>query len=248
MKTKINNTEELNKYYKIVNTKLKRFADMNVPKDKLANYLKPNGKNFKKFIENDDQLKNVDGIDIVVKDVVDDIKHMHKDNFFKKSKPVVLESFNDFIIKESIYNIPMTDNDKHQHEKALADIYKVSISYIDIADESIHLYSVNDNGVTHKVMVFTEVELNNIKENIKKYYLSELNNFVYKFKELKIEMFVKFSDIIDVDKYNDVMNNNITKDDIIKTIALNTGLEVNVKFQNENLINNIKYYLFEISE
>ena len=152
MKKKISNSEELNKYYKLINTKLKKYSDMNIPDSKIAKYLKPGSENFKSFINNDEELKDVDGIETILKDIIEDTYAIYKDKISKKK---IVETYSSFLLESSIIDLNLNIDDKHNHEKALADIYKISISYIEELNPKIHLYSVNDHGIYHKVMILT---------------------------------------------------------------------------------------------
>ena len=123
-KKKISNSEELNKYYKMINTKLKKFSDMNIPVNKIAKYLKPGSENFKKFISDDDELKDVDGIEVVLKDIIQDTLHAFKDGLFKKVKTGMVKKFENLITENILDVSKITKKDEYEHEKALADIYK----------------------------------------------------------------------------------------------------------------------------
>jgi hypothetical protein len=50
----------------------------------MAKYLAPETQNFNNFISEDDDLKDVDGIDVVLKDIIQDTYAAFKDGLFKK--------------------------------------------------------------------------------------------------------------------------------------------------------------------
>jgi hypothetical protein len=148
MKKKISNSQELNHYYNLINTKLKKYTDMNIPEERMAKYLAPGTQNFNNFISEDDDLKDVDGIEVVLKDIIQDTYAAFKDGLFKKIKAGAVKKFENYAVNENIFNFETTQSDIKQHERALADIYKTSLSYIDLIRDDIHLYSVNDEGTT----------------------------------------------------------------------------------------------------
>jgi len=247
MKKQISNSEDLNKYYKMINLKLKKFSDMNIPQNKIAKYLKPGTENFKAFIKSDEDLKDVDGIETVLKDIIEDTYAAYKDGLFnKKNKKGAVEKFENFLIKENVLNIELSDGDMHNHEKALADIYKVSISYIDVLDPKIHLYKVNDNGRIRKAMVLTISEIDKVKIAIIDHLALEINNKHFNFTDLKLTIPIKLEDIVSLSSLKSALAERVTKDDVIKIIALNTGMDVDVRFVNSHLLNNDEYYLFEV--
>jgi len=251
MKKAISNSEELNNYYKMINTKLKKYSDMNISHDKIAKYLMPGTQNFSNFISEDDDLKDVDGIEVVLKDIIHDIYGAFKDGLFKKIQNGSIKKFENYMVNESIFNFQTTEEDIHKHERALADIYKVSISYIECIKEDIHLYSVNDDGVMRKVMVFTTEEIEKVKTNILEKLIDSTKNKFYSFKnisdlELGMDKKLQMKDVLDYDKVKALLDKEITEDDIVETIASNVDLNIEVKFQKKTNLNSVDYYLFEI--
>ena len=251
MKKKISNSQELNHYYNLINTKLKKYTDMNIPEEKMAKYLAPGTQNFNNFISEDDDLKDVDGIEVVLKDIIQDTYAAFKDGLFKKIKAGAVKKFENYAVNENIFNFETTQSDIKQHERALADIYKTSLSYIDLIRDDIHLYSVNDEGTTRKVMVFTQKELAKVKENILQKLLDSTKNKYYSFKnisdfELGMDKKVLMQDVLNYDKVKEILNKEITDDDVVETIAANTGLDVEVKFNKKLELNSETYYLFEV--
>ena len=251
MKKKISNSQELNHYYNLINTKLKKYTDMNIPEEKMAKYLAPGTQNFNNFISEDDDLKDVDGIEVVLKDIIQDTYAAFKDGLFKKIKAGAVKKFENYAVNENIFNFETTQSDIKQHERALADIYKTSLSYIDLIRDDIHLYSVNDEGTTRKVMVFTQKELAKVKENILQKLLDSTKNKYYSFKnisdfELGMDKKVLMQDVLNYDKVKEILNKEITDDDVVETIAANTDLDVEVKFNKKLELNSETYYLFEV--
>jgi hypothetical protein len=252
MKKKISNSEELNHYYKLINTKLKKYTDMNIPEDKMAKYLAPGTQNFNNFISEDDDLKDVDGIEVVLKDIIQDTYAAFKDGLFKKIKAGAVKKFENYAVNESIFNFETTEEDIRHHEKALADIYKTSLSYIDIIRKDIHLYSVNDEGEVKSVMVFTAEELLKEKENILSALVDSTKNKIYSFNDINaigfdINKRVNIKEILNYDKVKEILDKEITEDDIVNTIINNEiGYYGDVKFNKKTRLNGKDYFLFEI--
>jgi len=242
-KKKITNSADLNNYYKMVSDKIKKFSDVNIPYNKIASYLKPGSQNFNDFIEEDNTLKDVEGIHTVVKDVIMDIYHAFKDGLFKRVNKEVKTFEN--INADGIFNISDVGiKDKHEHEKALADIYGVATSYIELVKKDIHLYSVNHFGTIKKVIVFTTEELDGIKANIVDKLANDIRERVT---DLLFKKQISLGDLIGQTEINTLISKKISIEDVLEYISQNTGLDVKVKYSNRNELNGINYYLFEVT-
>ena len=241
---KITTSEELNKIYSIINLKIKKFSDMNIPHNKIANYLKTGSENFKTFINEDDELKNIDGVERVLQDIIEDTYHAFKDGLFKRKKLGEIKTF-ESLITESIYDLTeITPKDKHEHEKALADIYKVSMSYIDLIDDNLHLYYVNDQGETIKVLIFNIDEVNIIRKNIVNKLCEEIRKRTTR---LLADKIIELGELIGQTEINSMVSAKLTDNDIINHIETNTGLEVNVKHVKKITLNSVEYFVFVVS-
>lgn len=251
MKKKISNSKELNHYYNLVNTKLKKYSDMNISPESMAKYLAPGTQNFNNFISEDDDLKDVDGIEVVLKDIIQDTYAAFKDGLFKKIQKGSVQKFENYAINESIFDFETSEEDIKHHEKALADIYKSNLSYINIVRKDIHLYSVNDDGVMKQAIIFTAKELKRVKENMLKELINSTRNKYYLFNDIhaigfEIEKKIKLEDILNYDILKELLDTQITDDDVVETIAANTGLDIEVKFNKKTKLNSVEYYLFEL--
>lgn len=243
-KKKITNSQELNNYYKLINLKLKKFSEMNIPHNKIASYLKPGSENFNNFIKNDSELNNVEGIETVLKDIIQDTYHAFKDGMFKKSNRVVKTY--ESLISETIFDgiSEITKKDEYEHEKVLSDIYRVSISYIVLLKEKIHLYSVNDNGVMLKVIVFNSEEINKIKEKIVEHLGEDIRKRTTK---LLADKVITLNELIGQVEIHNILSEKLTLENIIEYISLNTGLEYNVEYTKSITLNSVEYFLFQVS-
>jgi len=249
MKKKITNSQELNNYYNMVNTKLKKYSEMNIQPQNVVKYLKPGSENFFKFINEDDDLKDVDGIEVVLKDIIEDTYAAFKDGLFKKIKQASVKTFEGYIFESVFDDEEISDDEMHKHERALADIYKVSISYIDCINKKLHLYDVKDDGTIHKVMVYTPEQLKKDKDIISKFlyklYSSKLNQI-----ELPFGKTVKSDEILDMkvveEEFLKWIDKNLTDEEVINTIANRASINLQVKFTNKKELNDKLYYLFEV--
>jgi hypothetical protein len=237
-KKKISNSEELNNYYKLVHTKLKKFTDLDIPKNKLVKYLKPNSTNFKKFIENDAELKDIDNIELILKDILDDTYAVYKDNLSKNKSIKKFESFT-----KDIFDIQTSKEDEIEHEKALADIFSISISYIDLINSKIHLYAIDNNGDLIQSIIFSEKELFSIKDKMVKELCEDLKKRNIK---LIYNKEILLDDLIDQLEIYNVISDDITLDDVIKTIIEYNGLKAKVSFYNSYVFESEKFYIFDV--
>ena len=239
---KILNSADLNNYYSMVKDKLKKFSDFNIPVDKIVAYLKPGTENFNNFIEQDAELKNVDGIHNVLRDIILDMYHAFKDGLYKRVKTEV-KTF-ESLIAENIFDISTIDKeDEHEHEKALADIYRVSLSYIDLGVPDVHLYVINQNGLTHKVIVFNTKEIEGIKNNIVNKLCDDIKK---RMTNLLFDKQISIGELLSQSEIYSIVSNKVTIEDVIEYIAKNTGMDVNVNFLNKHSINDTEYYLFDV--
>lgn len=254
MKKKISNSQELNHYYNLVNTKLKKYSDMNISPESMAKYLAPGTQNFNNFISEDDDLKDVDGIEVVLKDIIQDTYAAFKDGLFKQIQKGVVKKFESYAINESIFDFQTSDEDVRHHEKALADIYKTSLSYIDIVKKDINLYSVSEDGVLKLVIVFDKDQLNKVKDNILKELINSTKNKYYSFNDIAsigfdIEKKIKIESILNYDKLKELLEKEITEEDVVETIISNvSGLYYQVKLNKKTNLNSKDYYIFEVEE
>jgi hypothetical protein len=148
---KITNREELNQYYKRVNELVDEYiTGHNIRPSEVYHYFQ---RNLQSFLERTG-LSDVDGIKKVVNDVLEHRRHMELDKVMK------FESFNR--LNESVLSI---GNATVEHEKVLADYYNTSIGHIDLVDGDIHLYKINDFGKKVLSIIFSDSELQKVKEN-----------------------------------------------------------------------------------
>ena len=217
---KISNSSELNNYYKIIHNKLKKFADIDIPVNKMVKYLKPGSKNFNNFISEDDELKNVDGIEVVLMDIINDTLSSFRDGLLKTS----VKKFENYITENIFNKLNISDEIIIQHEKALADIYRISLSSIDLMYRDSHLYLVIDNGISRNIMIFSEEEVMKIKEEIINVLIENTKDKIFNFNSQLIDKSLNLKEIFDYEKIKNLLNNLIIEDDIIRSIIKDNNL------------------------
>lgn len=242
MKKKITNSEELNYYYNMVNTKLKKYSDMNISQDKIAKYLKPGTSNFNRFISEDDDLKDVDGIEVVLRDIILDTYAAFKDGLFKQIAKRSVKKFENFLTENIFEEKELTDDEIYTHEKALADIFRISISHIDCINKLMHVYKIFDNGLVKYAVIYTKEEFQKERnigvETVVDYYLNKMQ---------QLDSRVNVNDIVNRENIKKQWNGIITDEDIIKAM-LNKFEKQNIKVLNHKTINlnSVDYIVFEV--
>ena len=163
----INNREDANKYYQQLNELIDDYMDKwKIRPSNLKRYLQPGSERFTKFL-NRNNLKEVNGIDRVLSDVIEDRVNMESDGILKFENFKFFES-NEYKIsnlKETLYKgIEKVDLNM---EKALADVFDTNLGSIDVIDSSKHLFKINDwNGKDANVLIYSKEDLELIKNNI----------------------------------------------------------------------------------
>ena len=75
----INNREDANKYYQIMNELVDEYIDKwKIRPAKLKKYLTPGSKRFNRFLERN-RLGDIKGVDVILKDIIEDRFHMESD-------------------------------------------------------------------------------------------------------------------------------------------------------------------------
>jgi hypothetical protein len=184
----INNSEELNKYYKIINELVDDYVEKHkIRPSKLVSYLKPGSERFKKFLIKN-QLESVNGSDIILRDVLVDRSGMEEDGVYTFEKYKYFESteFKITDIKKCLYKgIEKADI---KYEKAIADYFDINLGDIDILDSEKHEFKISDwQNDNWDVVVYSEEDIVIIKNNLVDHVLGELK-----------EQTVSINEIIDI--------------------------------------------------
>jgi hypothetical protein len=239
---KITNREELNQYYKQVNELVDEYiTGHNIRPSEVYHYFQ---RNLQSFLERTG-LSDVDGIKKVVNDVLEHRRHMELDKVMK------FESFNK--LNESVLSI---GNATVEHEKVLADYYNTSIGHIDLVDGDIHLYKINDFGKKVISIIFSDSELQKVKENVLDGLVSEAENKVLSINEIGgVGIGVSFrfwlSDVFDKEKFRATLTEKITNENLLliikSTIQKNQELPTNFSSDRLNYKDDFKgYHIWEV--
>lgn len=224
---KITNTEEANQFYSKVNKIVDEYiSKWKVRPAELKRYFE---RNLKSILERAG-LADVEGIEKVVRDVVDHRYHMQLDKILK------FESFN---ISENVLSI---GNSSIQHEKVLADFYGTSIGHVEAVDEGMHIYKIMDFGERINAIIFSDDELNQIHKNMVDSILEDTKKKMLSVKEIdgvNLESPVKMwmSEIMDDEKFRSELEKKIDRDSLIVIIKqiVQKGQQMPVTFGSERL-------------
>jgi len=163
----INNREDANKYYQQINELIDDYMDKwKIRPSNLKRYLQPGSERFTKFLHRNN-LKEVNGIDRVLSDVIDDRVNMETDGVltFESFKIFESDEFKVSSLKQALYKgIEKADLNM---EKVLADVFDTNLGSIDVVDSDKHFFKVNDwNGKDINVLIYSKEDLELIKNNI----------------------------------------------------------------------------------
>ena len=219
----INNREDANRYYQLVNELVDDYiTNSKIRPSNLKRYLQPGSERFNKFLTRNN-LKEVNGIDRVLADVIDDRVNMEVDGVltFENFKYFESDEFKVSSLKQCLYKgIEKSDINM---EKILADVFDTNLGSIDIIDADKHLFDINDwNGKNIEVLIYSLEELKVIEGNMLDHLYDELCK-----KDVKLtdNISVKLSDLVKRDIFEDKMygifkiDENNTPDFLIKLIS-----------------------------
>ena len=185
------NKKELTTKYKEVNNIINDYIDKwKIKPTRLKKYLKPGSKRFENFL-NRNSLTPLDTYSIILKDVIEDRVSMEKDNILTFESYKIFES-NIEDIKQYIYNgLDLADI---KMEKVLADKFDTNLSDISIKDAEKHIFNVDSWNGESKVVIFSNEDIEIIKENIFNYLYQKVEN---KKIELIENISINLSEIVD---------------------------------------------------
>jgi hypothetical protein len=173
----INNREDANKYYEIINSLIDQYIEKwKIKPSRLKRYLKPGTERFDNFLTKN-KLNGIKGADKVLKDVIEDRVAMEKDSImtFENYKFFESEDYNLVELETTLYkglgkaNVSM--------EKYLADYYDTNLSDIDIVDTDKRLFRVSAWSYKDvNVIIYTDEDMEVIKGNVIDFYYNELKN------------------------------------------------------------------------
>jgi hypothetical protein len=217
----INNREDANRYYQIINDLIDDYIyKWKIKPSNLKKYLNPGSQRFKNFLKRN-KLDGIQGSEKILKDVIEDRYHMEKDGVLNFESFKYFES-NDFKItslKENLYK--GIEKSTINMEKILADYFDTNLSDIDIINSDKHIFKLNDwNNKDHKVIIFSKEEIDVIIINIVQYLYNELSN---KKIEIAEHISIELSNLIDKDIFTYKITKILTRDLIKKLITDTIG-------------------------
>lgn len=233
---KINNTQDANTYYKLVNDFIDKYlVDWKIKPSKLANYLK-NSEKFEKFLHKH-KLKEVWNINRIINDIIEDRTGIEQDGVLK------FEKFS--LLKENLISLNSADI---SYEKQLADYYNIGLSHINLKDISLNLYEIKDFDKSKYAVIYSNKDLiNNIENitfNIKKAILLNYHE-IDDLEGYHFSLDLKMLDIVDNKKLSYKLEELINKDFFI-SILKQTIYKKYKKYS--NLIDLDSYSILELRD
>jgi len=220
----IQNTEDANKYYQLVNQYIDEYVDKwKIKPTNLKNYLLGNKSRLVNFLERKG-LKDIGNINRVVLDVVEDRVAMYSDGVmtFENFKFFESDEFKIIDMRQCLYK--GIDKATIDHEKILADYWDASLSQIDIVSAEKHIFKVDkglSSGDGMNVVIYNESELTTIKENIKDYVLNQTFNKTVKLDLGKsdLDLNVNIKDFMNEDKFKNKIDEILTPENVKSIIS-----------------------------
>lgn len=212
----ISNSEDLNKYYNIINGLVDNYVESNkIKPSSLLNYLTPGSERFRKFLTRNG-LNEVQGTDVILRDVLIDRAGMEEDGVYTFESFKYYESveFKISNLKQCLYK--GVEKSDIKSEKIIADYFDVNLGDIDVVDSEKHTFKINDwNNDDWEVIIYSKEDLDIIKSNIKDYLFIELSSSsVSLVGDVKLEL----NDLIDKETYNRKLEDKLTSDYLTKLI------------------------------
>lgn len=213
----INNREDANKYYQMINNLVDEYTEKNkIRPSNLKRYLQPGSERFNRFLERN-KLKDVKGASVILKDIIEDRESMEKDGVitFESFKMFESEEFKIHSMKQCLYK--GIEKATQQMEKVLADHFDTNLGDIDIIDADKHIFKINDwNNYDAEVVIYSKEELEVIEGNMVDHLYSELSKSKI---SLTDSISIELSDLVKKDVFESKMLDFFTKDFLIKTIS-----------------------------
>lgn len=213
----INNSEDLNKYYKIINELVDNYVEKHkIRPSRLISYLSPGSDKFKKFLMKN-QLESVKGADTILKDILLDRSGMEEDGIYTFETYKYFES-NEFKIdnlRSCLYKgIDKADIKK---EKVLADYFDLNLGDIDVLDADKNKFKINDwQNDNWEVVVYNSQDLNIIKTNIIEFVYEKISG-----EKLTIvdDLEIELNSLIKKDIYEEKISSILSEKKIISLVT-----------------------------
>ena len=172
----INNREDVNKYYQIINGLLDEYTEQHkIRPSNLKRYLQPGSERFSRFLEKN-KMKDIKRADVILKDILDDREAMEKDGVITFESFKVFESseFKIHSMKECLYK--GIEKSTQKMEKVLADYFDTNLGHIDSVDSDKHIFKISDwEKQDCNVIIYSLEEINVIKYNMFDHLYDEIS-------------------------------------------------------------------------
>jgi hypothetical protein len=225
----INNREDANRYYQMINDLVDEYTDKNkIRPSNLKRYLQPGSERFNRFLDRN-KLKDIKGASVILKDIIEDRESMEKDGVitFESFKMFESEEFKIHSLKQCLYK--GIEKATQKMEKVLADHFDTNLGEIDIVDADKHIFKINDwNNQEVDVVIYSKEEMNIILTNVVEHLYGELSK---KKIELSKHISIELSDLIKEDAFTNKIQNILTED-MVKNL-ISDCLDNNFKFKSE---------------
>jgi hypothetical protein len=238
----INNREDANSYYdemkKLVNDYIGKES---IRPSELRRYMKTGNDNFNLFLKMNN-LQEVNGIDVVLKDTIDDLVGMEEDGVMTFEKFKLYES-DEYKISEIGKCLSKGINRATvDTEKAIAEYYDTNLGHIESIDPEEHSFSVEGwgNEETLRVIAYSQSEIEIIYENVSEYLFNEAKS---KSINLPVGIEISLNEILDENtfkeklKYEMLRGGNYSERGFISIIENLTETDFKGK--------KMEYYIFE---
>jgi hypothetical protein len=208
----INNREDANRYYQIVNELVDEYmAKGKIRPSNLKRYLQPGSERFKKFLIRN-KLNEITGIDRVLSDIIEDRANMESDGVltFENFKFFESDEFKIVSMKQCLYKgIEKADLSM---EKVLADVFDTNLGSIDIVDSEKHCFKIEEE----EVFIYSKEDIDIIGLNIIDHLYEELCK-----KEVVLadDISINLSDLVGKEAFEKKMYDFFTEEFLLKLIG-----------------------------
>jgi len=213
----INNKEDANRYYQVINGLVDDYLDKwKVRPSNLKRYLQPGSERFNKFLERN-KLKDIKGADVILKDIIEDRDSMEQDGVitFESFKMFESEEFKIHSLKQSLYK--GIEKATSSQEKILADHFDTNLGDIDIIDAEKHIFKINDwNNQDIEVIIYSKEDLEIIEGNMIDHLYTELSKSKI---TLTDNISIDLKDLVKEEAFENKMFDIFTPEFLIKTIS-----------------------------
>lgn len=220
------NSEEVNKYYTIINELVDNYLnEWKIKPSNLKTYLKPGSKKFHSFLSKNN-LKDVEKADVVLKDILNDREAIEKDGVLTYEKFTIKTDYKFSIIERGI------ENSTVEHEKKLADYYDTSIGHVDIIDSKKHLFKVESIGDDKECYIWLSDEIEIIKANILDNCLKTIGKESIGINNINMNM----QEILNIDNVEKILKEKINKNIVYLSIKKQLNQNLKLKHYSDKFI------------